>query len=159
MADYVVTGPDGARYKVTAPDDMAMDAVLSRFRREYSGAQQPAPATEASAPEGVTGKEGAPPNKGSTEPIEPVSTAADVALSGASGLGRAAVGAAGIPGNLEWMVKRGAEVAREARNVTGKPGVMDTGPPTLGGPRPSPEMPSRATTTLPTSADVIGAFE
>lgn len=54
MATYEVTGPDGARYEITAPDNMAQADVLSRFRREVAGGQTNAPsppsAPDASAP-------------------------------------------------------------------------------------------------------------
>jgi Large polyvalent protein associated domain 23 len=38
MAKYRVTGPDGNKYDITAPDDMSMDDALARFKSEYKGA-------------------------------------------------------------------------------------------------------------------------
>ena len=45
MASYEVTGPDGARYEVTAPDAMSEGEVLRRFQAEV-GAAEPAAAPE-----------------------------------------------------------------------------------------------------------------
>ena len=44
MAKYEISGPDGARYEVTAPDDMAEADVMARFRSEL-GRPQRAPTT------------------------------------------------------------------------------------------------------------------
>lgn len=41
MARYEITGPDGKRYEVNAPDDMSPEQVQERFKAEYKSAPEP----------------------------------------------------------------------------------------------------------------------
>lgn len=56
MARYEIRTPDGARYEVTAPDDMPQDAVVAHFRQQMA---QPSPASQAGSPA---------PRRGANEP-------------------------------------------------------------------------------------------
>lgn len=78
----------------------------------------------------------------------------DVALSGASGIARGFIGLPGIPGNLEYLARRGSQLGGYYAGGNAPNGEFQGAAPTPRGPLPPPPS-----TVVPTSADVIRAFE
>ena len=83
MAKFQITGPDGSKYEITAPDDASDEDVLNFVRSQVPAKQEAAP--ERSFGEVVTG----------------------LAKSAGSGLVRGAVGLGTLPGNVEGLLRAG----------------------------------------------------
>jgi hypothetical protein len=86
MARYEVTGPDGQKYEITAPDAASESEILTYFQSQVQATSKTAPA----------------------QPDAPhMGTLEDVARSGGAGLVRGATGLVGLPGTLEQIGRAG----------------------------------------------------
>lgn len=93
MAKFRITGPDGASYEITAPDDANESQVLDYAKSKFGAQQQSA--------------------KPSPAPVTAGEMAADVAKSAGVGLAQGVLGLATLPGNMEALGRAGINAAAD----------------------------------------------
>lgn len=97
MPRFEITGPDGGRYEVNAPDGASEQDVMSYVQKNMAGQSTPAPQST--------------PNSEAVAPQAPkppaVNTWADVAKSAGAGVMRGVAGLAGLPGDIEKLTDAG----------------------------------------------------